>query len=82
MHESRGTKMSNPVADFACAAILGLLGTVGSVHAADKVVMGTGWLAQAEHGGFYQAVVDGTYAKYGLDVSILMGGPQTPTEES
>ncbi|PWR22598.1 ABC transporter substrate-binding protein [Zavarzinia aquatilis] len=45
-------------------------------YAGDKVVFGTNWLAQAEHGGFYQAVADGTYAKYGLDVEIRMGGPQ------
>jgi NitT/TauT family transport system substrate-binding protein len=42
----------------------------------DKVTFGTNWLAEAEHGGYYQAVVDGTYAKYGLDVTILPGGPQ------
>ena len=28
------------------------------------------------HGGFYQALAEGTYAKYGLDVTILQGGPQ------
>jgi len=44
--------------------------------AADKVTFGTNWLAEAEHGGFYQAIEDGTYAKYGLDVTILPGGPQ------
>jgi NitT/TauT family transport system substrate-binding protein len=44
--------------------------------AKDKVVFGTNWLAQAEHGGFYQAVADGTYEKYGLEVEIRMGGPQ------
>ena len=44
--------------------------------ALDKVTFGTNWLAEAEHGGYYQAVVDGTYAKYGLDVTILHGGPQ------
>ncbi len=44
--------------------------------AADKITFGANWLAEAEHGGFYQAVVDGTYAKYGLDVKILAGGPQ------
>jgi len=43
---------------------------------ADKVSFGTNWLAEAEHGGYYQAVVDGTYAKYGLDVTIVPGGPQ------
>lgn len=40
------------------------------------VVFGTNWLAQAEHGGFYQSVADGTYAQCGLDVSIVTGGPQ------
>ena len=44
--------------------------------AADKVTFGANWLAEAEHGGFYQAVADGTYAKYGLEVKILPGGPQ------
>lgn len=41
-----------------------------------KVVFGTNWLAQAEHGGFYQSVADGTYAACGLDVTIQPGGPQ------
>jgi NitT/TauT family transport system substrate-binding protein len=42
----------------------------------EKVIFGTNWLAQAEHGGFYQAVADGTYKKLGLDVTIAPGGPQ------
>ena len=41
----------------------------------DKVTFGTNWVAEAEHGGFYQALADGTYKKYGLDVTILPGGP-------
>ena len=41
----------------------------------DKVRFGTNWVAEAEHGGFYQAVADGTYRKYGLDVTIVPGGP-------
>ena len=41
----------------------------------DKVRFGTNWVAEAEHGGFYQAVADGTYKKYGLDVTIVPGGP-------
>jgi NitT/TauT family transport system substrate-binding protein len=44
--------------------------------AADKVSFGLNWLADPEHGGFFQAVADGTYAKYGLDVTIVPGGPQ------
>jgi NitT/TauT family transport system substrate-binding protein len=44
--------------------------------ALDKVTFATNWRAEAEHGGFYQALADGTYAKYGLEVTILQGGPQ------
>ncbi len=44
--------------------------------AAEAVTFQTNWLAQAEHGGYYQAVADGTYAACGLDVTIQMGGPQ------
>ncbi len=65
-------KMYNLLA--AGAIGLGLVAT-GSV-AQDKVTFGTNWLAQAEHGGYYQAVADGTYAEYGLDVTIAPGGPQ------
>jgi len=42
----------------------------------DKLVFGTNWYAQAEHGGFYQALATGLYEDYGLDVDIKMGGPQ------
>lgn len=44
-------------------------------QALDKVRFGTNWVAEAEHGGFYQALADGTYKKYGLDVTIVPGGP-------
>ena len=40
------------------------------------ITFGTNWYAQAEHGGFYQAVAAGIYQEYGLDVTIQMGGPQ------
>ncbi len=60
------------------AAIAVLLALTGGAAAQtrDKVSFGTNWVAEAEHGGFYQAVADGTYAKYGLDVTIVPGGPQ------
>ena len=35
----------------------------------------TDWRAQGEHGGFYQALASGEYAKRGLDVTIMQGGP-------
>ena len=47
-----------------------------SAQAQDKFTYMTNWYAQAEHGGFYQAVATGIYKKYGLDVTIKMGGPQ------
>jgi NitT/TauT family transport system substrate-binding protein len=42
----------------------------------DKFSYQTNWRAQAEHGGFYQAVATGIYRKYGIDAEIRMGGPQ------
>lgn len=60
---------------FACiAATIGL--AAASASAADKVTFGTDWKAQAEHGGFYQAIGAGIYAKHGLDVTLRPGGPQ------
>lgn len=56
--------------------ITALLALASAVSAQDKVTFATNWKAQAAHGGFYQAVVDGTYRKYGLDVTIQQGGPQ------
>ncbi|MES2714602.1 MAG: ABC transporter substrate-binding protein [Pseudomonadota bacterium] len=44
--------------------------------AQDKIIFATNWKAQAAHGGFYQALADGTYKKFGLDVTIQPGGPQ------
>jgi NitT/TauT family transport system substrate-binding protein len=50
-------------------------GTAAAQQRLDKVSFGTNWVAEAEHGGHYQALVDGTYRKYGLDVRIVPGGP-------
>ncbi len=66
--------------EFACAAVaLALAASLAAAGAEaqnlDKVAFGTNWLAEAEHGGFYQAAADGTYGKYGLDVTIVQGGP-------
>ncbi len=58
------------------AGLAGVLALSNPALPLDKVTFGTNWLAEAEHGGYYQAIVDGTYAKYGLDVTILPGGPQ------
>ncbi len=59
------------VSGLAMAALIAAPGL-----AADKVTFATNWVAEAEHGGFYQAIADGTYAKYNLEVTIRPGGPQ------
>lgn len=69
-------------------AALGLLGGAGaslllpvsggrvSAQTLDKVSYQTNWRAQAEHGGFYYAAVNGIYKKYGIEAEIRPGGPQ------
>ena len=58
------------------AALAGIVGLAEPALALDKVKFGTNWLADPEAGGFFQAAADGTYAKYGLDVTVIPGGPQ------
>ncbi|HWH81353.1 MAG TPA: ABC transporter substrate-binding protein [Burkholderiaceae bacterium] len=59
------------------SSVLAALALSVAAHAADeKFVYITNWFAEAEHGGFYQAVATGLYKKAGLDVTIKMGGPQ------
>ena len=55
---------------------LGALLACGAAAAQDKVTFASNWRAQPGHGGFYQALADGTYKKFGLDVTIQQGGPQ------
>jgi NitT/TauT family transport system substrate-binding protein len=59
------------------AGLLALVAALAPARAQtlDKVSFGTNWVAEAEHGGFFQAVADGTYKSYGLDVTIVPGGP-------
>jgi NitT/TauT family transport system substrate-binding protein len=54
---------------IACGALIGSA-------AAETVTFGTDWKAEAEHGGYYQAIATGIYKKYGLDVVLRPGGPQ------
>jgi len=60
----------------ALAAGLLAVGALAPAHAEEKFVYMTNWFAQAEHGGFYQAIATGLYKKAGLDVTVKMGGPQ------
>jgi NitT/TauT family transport system substrate-binding protein len=56
--------------------LIAMLVSASAAQAQDKITFATNWKAQAAHGGFYQAVADGTYKKHGLDVTLLQGGPQ------
>lgn len=58
------------------ATVMSLLLLSGTASANDKITFGLDWTAEAEYGGFYQALADGTYARHGLDVDIRQGGPQ------
>ncbi|HZU91038.1 MAG TPA: ABC transporter substrate-binding protein [Stellaceae bacterium] len=54
---------------------------LGRASAAQTVTFGTDWKAEAEHGGYYQALATGIYKKYGLDVTLEQGGPQVNHSE-
>jgi NitT/TauT family transport system substrate-binding protein len=68
--------MAKPTVARIARTLAAVLAWCGVAHAQDRLVFATDWLAQAEHGGFYQAVAEGTYRRHGLDVTIRMGGPQ------
>jgi NitT/TauT family transport system substrate-binding protein len=68
---TRTARLARPLG----AALLGL-SALGAAQAQEKFTYMTNWYAQAEHGGFYQALATGLYKKAGLDVTVKMGGPQ------
>jgi NitT/TauT family transport system substrate-binding protein len=61
------------LASAALAATV-LLSPLGAT--AETINFGTDWKAEAEHGGYYQAIATGIYQRYGLDVKLRPGGPQ------
>jgi NitT/TauT family transport system substrate-binding protein len=61
--------------------LLKVPGRTASAQVLDKVSYQTNWRAQAEHGGFYQAVAAGIYRKYGIDCDLRMGGPQVSNSQ-
>ncbi len=71
--------LKTPLPRVAIALLLLACLAGGLAQAEDRVSFATNWKAQAAHGGFYQALADGTYRKYGLDVKIIQGGPQVNT---
>ena len=58
------------------AALLVLLTSAATARAQDAISFGLDWLAEAEYGGYYQAVATGLYARHGMKVTIRQGGPQ------
>src|SRR5260370_35855066 len=58
-----------------------VVASASSAYADEKVTFLTDWLAEAEHGGFYQALAEGLYKAQGLDVTIKQGGPQINTAQ-
>jgi NitT/TauT family transport system substrate-binding protein len=59
----------------ALLAVFAVCALTGAARA-ESVSFGTDWKAEAEHGGYYQAIATGIYKKYGLDVTLRQGGPQ------
>src|SRR6185437_549655 len=60
----------------AVGVALALTAAAAPARALDQVTFGTDWQAEAEHGGYYQALATGLYEKYGLKVTLRQGGPQ------
>jgi NitT/TauT family transport system substrate-binding protein len=56
--------------------IVAVLAVATPALALDKVSFGTDWKAEAEHGGYYQAIATGIYQRHGLEVTLRQGGPQ------
>ncbi|MFT8242461.1 ABC transporter substrate-binding protein [Roseomonas sp. BN140053] len=60
----------------AAFALMPLAGRFARAQTMEKVSFQTNWRAQAEHGGYYQAVAAGLYRKHGIECELRMGGPQ------
>lgn len=65
----------------AAAASVAALATPALAQDLPSFTYATDWVAQAEHGGMYQAVATGLYEKYGLEIDIRPGGPQLDNQQ-
>jgi NitT/TauT family transport system substrate-binding protein len=63
------------------AASVAFAGIATPALAQTRINFATDWKAQAEHGGFYQAIASGIYARYGLDVNLRPGGPAVDNQQ-
>ena len=84
-HDHKATMTCRRRLCFGLTAILAAFGSLAfgnmPASAQTKVTFGTDWLAEAEHGGFYQALAMGFYRNHGLDVTIRTGGPGVNSEQ-
>lgn len=62
-------------------ALLATAVVAAPAQADEKITFITSWKAQAEHGGYYQALAKGYFKKYGLDVTIRPGGPGVDNQQ-
>ena len=60
---------------LAAGSLLSPLVRPARAQSLDKLIFQTDWRAQAEHGGYYQALAAGLYRKAGIDCEIRQGGP-------
>src|SRR5580692_9846773 len=68
--------MSRLMRTFLGVLLVALSVALARTASAESVTFGTDWKAEAEHGGYYQAIAAGIYKRYGLDVTLRQGGPQ------
>ncbi len=68
--------MPCPSSRVIALAVVAVAAETSAAQALDKVVLGTDWKAEAEHGGYYEALAAGIYKKHGIDLDLRQGGPQ------
>jgi NitT/TauT family transport system substrate-binding protein len=68
--------MSRLMRTFLGVLLVALCAALARTASAESVTFGTDWKAEAEHGGYYQAIAAGIYKRYGLEVTLRPGGPQ------
>ena len=61
---------------FLGVLLVALCAALTRTASGESVTFGTDWKAEAEHGGYYQAIATGIYKRYGLEVTLRPGGPQ------
>lgn len=66
---------------FVTLLLAGWIGACCAAEAPVRVTYLPHWIPQAQFAGYYMAVEKGIYARHGLEVTVLDGGPQRPVEK-